>query len=411
MISLMDNLDAKNFQDNNRDQMARGIYLDNSMAAQPSDHALSRMMPFLKEKWSHPSSPHQKGQELFPALEESYKAIYQMLGAKEKDHFVFTSSGAEAINHVILSAYTDITLQSGRNQYISSNSEEAPALMSIGRLEQYGCVGKMVGVDRQGRVTAEAIAEVLTPRTALISLGWANGMTGVIQPILEISQLCQEKGIALHLDATHVLGKLFIDLDDLNISFITFNGDPLHAPRGTGGLYIRGGVSCSGFILGGLEQGGKRAGSFNVPGLVALGQAANELSDTRDLLNTEIARLRNKLEEGIQDQVPEAQICFKHAERLPHVTTIMFPGIANESLLYTLNRRGVYASIGGGSFQQIGLLLEAAGIEKTLAHTALSFSLSRLTTEEEIDRAIEIISESAKKLRKASITLIPKGTA
>lgn len=235
--------------------MARGIYLDNSMAAQPSDHALSRMMPFLKERWGHPSSPHQIGQELFPALAESYKAIYQLLGANDADHFVFTSSGAEAVNHLILSTYTDVTLHTGRNQYVSSNTEEAPALMSIGRLEQYGCVGKMVEVDSHGRVLPESIAEVLTPRTALVSLGWANGLTGVIQPVVEISRVCQERGVALHLDATHILGKLFYDLGDIGADFISFGGDPLHAPRGTGGLYIKQGVPCAGFILGGLEQG------------------------------------------------------------------------------------------------------------------------------------------------------------
>lgn len=145
-----------------------------------------------------------------------------------------------------------------------------------------------------------------------------------------------------------------------------------------------------------------------MPGLVALGQAANELIDSRDLLSTEVARLRNKLEEGIVAGFPEALPCFKSDERLPHVTAIVFPGIANEALLYALNRRGVYASIGGGSFQQIGLILEASGLPKAHAHSAISFSLSRLTTEDEVDNAIEIITDTAKKLRRATAALIPK---
>ena len=164
----------------------------------------------------------------------------------------------------------------------------------------------MVHADKSGRITAESIAEAITPRTALISLSWANGLTGVVNPIAEISSLCKERGILFHLDATHILGKLFYDLEEVGADFITFNGDHLHAPKGTGGLLIRHGVKCSPFILGGIEQAGHRAGSFNVPGLVALGVASRELIDCRDLLCTETARLRNQLENEMIAGYPEA---------------------------------------------------------------------------------------------------------
>lgn len=384
-----------------------GIYLDNSTATRPSPKSISKMLPFFHEKWGHPSQPHQKGHELYPALNESVKNIYHLLGAKEGDQFVFTSSGAEAINQVISSCYETLTLQTGRNQYLAANTNEAPSLMAIGRLEFSQCVGKMLNVNEKGKITAEILGDALTPRTALLSLDWANGLTGVVQPISEIASLCEERGIALHLDATHVLGKLYFDLEDVGASYLTFNGDQLHAPKGTGGLWIKKEAPIGPWILGGVEQGGLRGGSFNVPGLIALGHAAVELMDTRDLMGVETARLRNRFEEGILEAIPDAVVHFKEEERVPHISAIGFPGVANEALLYLLNKQGVYASIGGGSFQQLGLLLAASKVAEPLAHSSMSFSLSRETTEEEIEQAVSIVSQSVQKLRKLSVEIVP----
>jgi cysteine desulfurase len=380
----------------------KGIYLDNSMTARPSSQAVSSQMPFFSQMWGNPAAPHRFGQELYPSIDDSYRAIYRMLGASEQDNFVFTSSGAEAVNQVIWNAYYDSAISHGKNQFITSTIEEAPQFMAISRLSHLGCVPKFVPVDQHGKITVAALEQLLTPRTALVSFSWVNGLTGVVQPIAEISQICHERGVPLHLDITHALGKLFFEIEDLGASFITFNGDNLHAPKGTGGCWIRNGVKCVSLIAGGLEQGGRRAGCLNVPGLVALGCAADEIMDSRNLMCTEIARLRNQLENGITAACPGAIPFFKGQERVPHITAVGFPGIANESLLYLLNRKGVYASIGGGSFQQIALVLGGAGIDPALAQSAISFSLSRETTEEEIDKAIEIIQECVKKLKQLS---------
>jgi len=382
--------------------MSHFIYLDNSTASKPSDKAISQMMPFLTMQWGIPSAPHTKGQELYPALTQSYKTLYNFLGAKETDQFVFTSGAAEAVNQVISSVYKEVTVQTGKNQYLTSILDEAPAIMAVGRLEQLGCVGKMIPASPLGFVTKDAVAENISPRTALISLSWANGLTGVIQPLNEIAELCKQRGILLHVDATHVLGKLFYELEEVGADFISFNGDQLHAVKGTGGLYIKQGVRCQPLIAGGSEQGGLRGSAVNMPALVSLACAAKEALECRDLLCSEVARLRDKLEQGILKSYPKGIVCFKDQERLPHCTTIIFPGIVNESLLYLLNRKGVYASIGGGSFQQLGLLLQACGVEDKLAHCAIAFSLSRYTTDEEIDKAIEIIYECTQILNKVS---------
>lgn len=390
--------------------MVQAIYLDNSTTTRPSDQAVAMMLPFLTERWGSPSAPHLMGQQLFPAIEDALRGLYALLGARESDDFVFTSSGAEAVNHVVLSSYFDITIHTGKNQFITSTIDEAPAIMAIGRLEQLSCLGKMVSADSTGRVTAQALSETITPRTALISLSWANGLTGVINPIDEIADLCKERGIRLHLDATHVLGKLFTDWDEIPAHFITFNGDHLHAPKGTGGLFIRADAKCSPFILGGIEQAGHRAGSYNIPGLIALGEAAREAIDARDLVCTEVARLRDQFEENIVKAVPEAVVFFQDQQRVPNCSAIAFPGIANEALLYMLNRKGVYASIGGGTYQQIGLVLAASGIEEILANSSLSFSLSRETTEDQVDRAVDIIASCVQHLRKISRQLTQKET-
>ncbi len=378
------------------------IYLDNSTTARPSEKAINAMMPYWTTYWGIPTAPHQKGQELYSSLSEFYQTLYAFIGAKEGDQVILTSSGAEAVNHVISSVYRDVTLSTGKNQFLTSKTDEASAMMAISHLEPFACVGKMIEIDSRGRVTAQALADVLSPRTALVSLSWANGLTGVIQPVSEIADLCRQRGVRLHLDATHVLGKLFYELEEINPDYLTFNGDQLHGPKGTGALYIKQGIHCSPFIFGSADQGGMRAGSLNMPGLAGLAAAAKEAVDNRDLLCTETARLRHQFEQGILKDIPQAQVAFKGQERLPHCTTILFPGIANEALLFALNRRGVCASIGGGNFQQLGLLLAFSGIEETLAHSAISFSLSRYTTEDEIDRATAIIVESAHMLTRLS---------
>lgn len=382
--------------------MTHGIYLDNNTTTKPSTEAVAKMIPFLTDMWGVPSAPHLVGQRLNKSIEDALKGIYALLEAKESDDIIFTSSSAEGVNQAILSTYFDVTIPLGKNQFITSIIDEAPAIMTIGRLEQLSCVGRMAPADAKGQVTAQTIAETMTPRTAMVSLSWANGLTGVINPIEEIASLCKDRGVRLHLDASHVLGKIFGGWDDVPAHFISFNGDSIHAPSGTGALFIRGDTRSSPLLLGGVEQGGHRAGNYSVAGLVALGQAAREAIDARDLMCTEVARLRSKLENGICSIVPDAMPHFTKSERIPNTTVITFPGVANEALLYALNRKGVYACIGGGSQQQIGLVLAASGIDEIVAHTAISFSLSRETTEDEIDRTIEIVADCVAKLRKAS---------
>ncbi len=377
------------------------IYLDNSTLTRPSDEAVSGMLPYFSNAFESYHAPYTPS-SLCVQVKRSYEAIYSFLGASEQDSVILTSSNAEAINQVLLSAYFDLALPTGKNQVIFLNSDEAPFLMGANRLEKLGCVCKMV----EGTPTIDKIADMISPRTSMISLSWGNGLTGTMIPVYEIAALCEERGIRFHLDVTHVLGKQIFDLKDLGADIITFDGKHLHAPRGCGGLWIKENVTCSPLIMGGIEQGGKRAGDLDVPSLIALGIAASQAKESLDLICTETARLRHLLEAEVLKVFEGAEVLFQDNTRLPHISAISFPGVSNEALLFRLAQKKIFASIGGGSFQQIGILLETLGIQPETANSTISFSLSRYTTESEILKAAQIIAEEALSLRKITGSLL-----
>lgn len=377
--------------------MPRPIYLDNSQTTAPSKTAMAKMMPFLSERWGLFSQPHFKGQELAAPILEAYQQLYQLFNAKDEDEVIFVASGAEAVNQVIQGAYFDLTLPSGKNHYIVGKIDEAPALMATHRLEQAGCVATMI------LPTLQALIEALTPRTALVSLSWGNGLTSQIQPVKEMGKILRERGVKFHLEASHVIGKLWFDPYAIGADYISFGGDLIHGPKSSGALWVRAKEKVPKFILGGLEQDGYRAGPLDTANLVALGAAAKEAVDGLDYLATEVARLRAKLERELLKAIPEVKILFRDQERLPHISCIVFPGCASEALLYLMQQNECLATMGGGSLQQIGYVLSALHLPEKEAASALSFSLSRETSDDEVERAVRIIKEVYDKLRKARI--------
>lgn len=374
-------------------------YLDNSSTTRPSNEAISKMMGFYTDKWGVLTQPHKFGAELTSPYSSALKAVYQLLGASEKDAVVMTSSGAEAINQAILSTYQDVALNEGKNHFITIAAEDAPALMSLSRLQAFGAAVTFLKPGKNGTINTKDFIEAITPRTALVCLSWANGMTGVIQPIAEIAEICSLRGIRLLVDGSNVLGKLFFSLKELKIDLFSFNGDNLHAPKGTGGLYIKNGIKMSPFITGGIEQGGLRAGALNVPAVIALGEASRQSLEARDYMCTEIARLKMELEMGIKKRFSFCRILFEEEEKVPGVMTVAFPGIFNESLLFLLNQKNVYASIGGGSHQLLSYYLKICGFPAEIADSAISFSLSRETKEEEIEWALDALTSCIGKLK------------
>lgn len=382
--------------------MSETIYLDNVSGAPPSAKTVEECLSFLTSKWGNPYAPSSLGEAALKEVKKGYDALYALIGASDEETVIFTSSGAEGVNQVFHTCFKNETQQKGKNHYLTLAIDEAPAILSAGALETEGCLYDKLPIGKGGRIEPEAFEEALTPRTALLSLSWACGLTGVVQPVFELAAICKERGIALHLDATHILGKLFFDYEGLAPDFLTFNGDQLHAPPGTGALFVHKKQQVEPLIVGGMEQGALRGGSFNLPGFMALSHACSEAIDNVDFMTTEVARLRDQFEANVVAAVKGAEVLFGQSERLPHISCISFPGIHQETLLFLLREKGVVASFGGGGMQKLSPLLQSCGIDQKRAQCALSFSLSRETTEEALKVAVDHIVESVLYLKSVS---------
>lgn len=374
--------------------MGSQAYLDNHTAARPSSRSIDAQSRFLQDTWGAVTAPHLMGQESYFFLSKSVDEIVQELGGAKEDQFHFCHSGAEAVNAVFFSHYLEEIRESGRNHILTTNIEDAPALLSLKRLEKFHCVEKVLSVNAQGQITKDMVEEAIKPRTSLLSLSWANSLTGVVHPVAEIAEICRQKGIRLHVDASTVIGKLFFHFEDLSVDYLTFDGSLIHAPKGTGGVLVKSGIPFHPLVVG--------SSNVHTGGVAAIASALSESSRNFDHLNLETARLKEMLESGVKDGFADAVVLFKEVERLPNCTAIAFPGVESDALLYLLNRKGVYASMGGGQTQKLFHTLTACGIDQMLAHCALSFSLSYETTEEEIAFAVQTIVECALKLQRCS---------
>lgn len=365
------------------------IYLDAHSATRPCSSALERMTPYLQEQWGASFSPHRMGQELISALDTRYQMIYELVGAKEKDLFVFTSSAAEAINQVFWSVFVERARKEGKCHIIVSSLEDAPTMQCAKRLEELGCTIKIAPVSESGQIDLQKLSELISPKTALISVTMAHGLTGVIQPVEEIIQLAQEKKVLLHLEASYAVGKYPFEFAS---DYLTFSGDRIHSVKGSGALFAKPEAPLVPFILGGNEQAGLRGGAFDIPSFMALSAAAQQAILYLDLMALEVVRLRDLLETLVTGTA-----LYKETLRLPNTTTLAFPNVHQEALLYLLNRKGLFASMGGPYCQHLSKL--------TNNESTLSFSLSRMTTEDEIRKAAAIINEAVKHLQTISEAL------
>ncbi len=365
-------------------------YLDNHSATKPCSSALERMRPYLEEEWGASFAPHQKGIDQLHALDGRIEALYDLIGATDDDRFFFTSSGADAIHHVLNSVYLELSRKEGKCRFVASCLEDAPLLQGLKRLEEQGCFAEIVPSKPDGTIDLEKLRAAIDPRTALVSISWAPGLTGVLQPIEEIAAICRELDVYLHIDVTYAVGKVSLDFVG---DYITFAGDRMHGLKSSGALFAKPGVPLVSSLAG---------GTLDVPSLTALSAAAQQSMLTLDIMGLETARLRNHFEERILQSIPGAEILFPDSLRLPNVSLLSFPGVHQEALLYLLHRKKVFAAIGGIYHQQLFRLLLACGCEEKVAAGAISFALSRLTTEKEIDYAIETIAGAVRFLQTIS---------
>lgn len=382
--------------------MSAPIYLDNNATTACDPAVVAAMLPFFTEQFGNPSSMHSFGNKVGLALKEARARVQALLGAEHESEIVFTSCGTEANSTAILSA---LKAQPERNQIITTVVEHPAILAVCEQLEKEGVVVHRLRVDKRGRLDLDEYRSLLSPRVALVTAMWANNESGTLFPVEQLAELADAAGVMFHTDAVQAVGKLPIDLKNSKIGMLSLSGHKLHAPKGVGVLYLRRGLRFRPLLRGGHQERGRRAGTENSASIVALGIAAEQALQHMVFENTEVKRLRDKLEAGILAQVPRAFATGDTANRLPNTASIAFEFVEGEAILLLLNKAGIAASSGSactsGSLEP-SHVMRAMGIPYTAAHGTVRFSLSRYNTEAEIDRVIAAVPSIIAQLRKIS---------
>ena len=378
------------------------IYLDNNATTRVDPAAVEAMLPFFTEHFGNASSIHAFGAKVGQALKQARQQVQTLLGAEHDSEIIFTSCGTESDSTAILSA---LRAQPERNTVITTVVEH-PAILSLcDWLEKEGTIVHKLKVDKKGRIDLDLYKSLLHDGVAIVSAMWANNETGTLFPVEKMAELAAAKGIMFHTDAVQAVGKIPMSLKDSKIDMLSLSGHKLHAPKGIGVLYLRRGCRFRPLLRGGHQERGRRAGTENSPSIIALGKAAELALQHLDYENTEIKRLRDKLEKGILAQVSYAFVTGDVANRLPNTCNIAFEYVEGEAILLLLNKLGIAASSGSactsGSLEP-SHVMRAMGIPYTAAHGTIRFSLSRYTTEAEIDRVIETVPPIIAQLRKLS---------
>ncbi len=378
------------------------IYLDNNATTRPAPQVVAAMTEALQSQWGNPSSMHRAGQAARRAVELARESVCHLIGCKDRE-LIFTSGGTEAANLAILGS---LTAEPKRKVLVTSRLEHSAVRELAETLANDGTEVIWIPNTHSGLVELDALNELLEQRAheiALVSIMWVNNETGVIQPIDRIGALCREQGVRFHTDATQWVGKMPTDVSTLPIDMLSCAAHKFHGPKGIGALYVRSRVRIASQNIGGGQERGRRAGTENVTGIVGFGVAATLAQVWLDTKGREqIAALRDSFEQHILATVPDSSINAVEAPRLWDVTNIAFARLEAEAILLMLSERGVCASAGAacssGSVEPSAVLL-AMGIAPELAYGSIRFSLSRHTTQQEIDQAGEIVTQVIAKLR------------
>ncbi|NQT03990.1 MAG: cysteine desulfurase NifS [Planctomycetes bacterium] len=377
------------------------IYFDNNATTQVAQEVLEEIQPLFCELYGNPSSMHTFGGQMGRRIGQAREQVAGLLGC-EPSEIVFTSGGTESDNTAIKGTLAALP----HKRKIITTRVEHPAVLTVCReLENQGYTIIELGVDKYGQLDLEQLAEQLDDDTALVTIMYANNETGVIFPIDKISSLAAEKGVVFHTDAVQAVGKIPLNLSKSNIDLLSLSGHKLHAPKGVGVLYVRKGTRLSPYMLGGHQEAGRRAGTENVPGIVGIGKACELAAKNFEQENSKVKNLRDKLEGAILEKCPDSRLNGDKENRLPNTTNISFEYIEGEAILLMLDKYGICASSGSactsGSLEP-SHVLRAMGVPFTAAHGSIRFSLSRYSTEEEVDYTIEKIPPIVNQLRKLS---------
>ncbi len=389
------------------------VYLDNNATTIVDPYVFDEMEPFFVQKYGNPNSLHYVASETHIPLKTAMEKIYAGLHAPKEDSVVITSCATESNNWVLKSVYNEYILTGKKNHIIVSEVEHPSIIAAARHLETLGCKVTYLPINSEGIVEANTVRDFITDKTALVSIMWANNETGAIFPVWEIGNICEEKGVLFHTDAVQAIGKTPVDVQGLNVDYLTISAHKFHGPKGVGALYMKKGRELAPLLHGGSQMGGYRSGTLNVAGIVGMGKAMEQAIDALDFEMTEIREMRDDFEDELL-KIPDTFVVTPRKKRTPNTILISFRGIEGESMLWDLNRSAIAASTGSACASEdleSNPVMEAIGAEADLAHTAIRFSLSRFTTEEELDYTLAVVKEAVERLRgiSSSYAYAPEG--
>lgn len=374
------------------------IYLDNSATTRVDEKVLEAMIPFFRDTFGNASSIHTFGQEARAAVEDSRRALADLLGADTRE-IVFTSGGTESDNAALWGAYRP------GGHFITTKIEHPAILATCKALQAAGAEVTCVPVDSSGRVDAAEIAAAITDRTKLISVMHANNETGVVQPIEEIAALARDRGITFHTDAVQSVGKIPVNVRALGVDLLSMSGHKIHGPKGIGVLYVRKGTKLTPFMTGGSHERRRRAGTENVPAIVGLGAAARLAQDRLPEMSDRVAGLRDYLEREIRERIPGARTNGTTESRLPNIANLSFEGLEGEATVIAMDLEGIAISTGSacssGSLEPSHVLI-AMGLRPEAVQGSLRFSLAYHNTEQEVESVLSTLTRVTDRLRRLS---------
>ena len=378
------------------------VYADNAATTPVHAKAAEAMLACLKEEYGNPSSLHTVGQRAKELLDQARADMAACLGAEAREIY-FTGGGSEADNQALLTGAM-LGAKKGKKHLITTAFEHHAVLHAMKRLEKLGFTVTYLDVHEDGVVRPEDVAAALTEDTALVSVMLVNNEIGTLQPVAEIAKLCHEKGVLVHTDAVQAVGHIPVDVKALDVDMLSLSGHKFHAPKGVGALYCRKGIRPEILIEGGAQEFGRRGGTENLPGIVAMAAALKEATENLAREMDQVTALREKLIAGLET-IPHSRLNGNRTLRCPGTVNFCFEGIEGESLLLLLDAKGVAASSGSactsGSLDPSHVLL-ALGLPHEIAHGSLRLSLTADNTEAEVDHILAVVPEVVSYLRSIS---------
>ncbi|HDH13661.1 MAG TPA: cysteine desulfurase NifS [Nitrospirae bacterium] len=377
------------------------IYLDNNATTRVADEVREVILPYFSDLYGNPSSMHTFGGQVHRKIETAREQIAALINA-EPEEIIFTSCGTESDNTAIMSAL----VSRPEKRHIITTRVEHPAVLNFCKtMARRGYRVTFLPVDKQGRLSLEELKEAITDETAVVSIMYANNESGVIFPISEIAGIVKSKGALFHTDAVQAAGKIPVDVKKLYCDMMSISGHKMHAPKGVGALYVKRDARFSPYMIGGHQEKGRRAGTENVASIIGFGKAGDLAKEHLPVENTKVKELRDRLEQGLLRTCPDTRVNGDRENRLPNTTNISFEYVEGEAILLRLNEYNICASSGSactsGSLEP-SHVLRSMGVPFTAIHGSVRFSLSRYTTDKDIDFVLEKMPPIINELRELS---------